>query len=109
MRLVAHVSNVSAYKDCYPRGIGADEIIVNTNIISHKPHRTNISLWLFALYTPPIQKNTQNILEKLQEKVIMSKMTHLIKYKQIFYQIINENAGDVVNGTAAYVYQPDDP
>ena len=22
----------------------------------------------------------------------MSKMTHLIKYKQIFYQIINENA-----------------
>ena len=63
----------------------------------------------FALYTPPMQKNTQNILEKLQEKVIMSKMTHLIKYKQIFYQIINENAGDVVNGTAAYVYQPDDP
>ena len=54
-------------------------------------------------------KNTENILEKLQEKVIMSKMTHLIKYKQIFYQIINENAGDVVNGTAAYVYQPDDP
>ena len=46
-----------------------------------------------------MQKNTQNILEKLQEKVIMSKMTHLIKYKQIFYQIINENAGDVVNGT----------
>ena len=39
----------------------------------------------------------------------MSKMTHLIKYKQIFYQIINENAGDVVNGTAAYGYQPDDP
>lgn len=91
------------------RGIGADKIIVNTNIISHKPQRTNISLWLFALYTPPMQKNTQNILEKLQEKVIMSKMTHLIKYKQIFYQIINENAGDVVNGTAAYVYQPDDP
>ena len=56
-----------------------------------------------------MQKNTQNILEKLQEKVIMSKMTYLIKYKQIFYQIINENAGDVVNGTAAYVYQPDDP
>ena len=56
-----------------------------------------------------MQKNTQNILEKLQEKVIMSKMTHLIKYKQIFYQIINENEGDVVNGTAAYVYQPDDP
>lgn len=74
-----------------------------------KPQRTNISLWLFALYIPPMQKNTQNILEKLQEKVIMSKMTHLIKYKQIFYQIINENAGDVVNGTAAYVYQSDDP
>lgn len=84
-------------------------IIFNTIPPPPKPQRTNISLWLFALYTPPMQKNTQNILEKLQEKVIMSKMTHLIKYKQIFYQIINENAGDVVNGTAAYVYQPDDP
>lgn len=69
----------------------------------------SVELFCAYLYTPPIQKNTQNILEKPQEKVIMSKMTHLIKYKQIFYQIINENAGDVVNGTAAYVYQPDDP
>ena len=70
--------------------------------------RATQSVELFCAYYL-LTKNTQNILEKLQEKVIMSKMTHLIKYKQIFYQIINENAGDVVNGTAAYVYQPDDP
>ncbi len=72
-------------------------------------HREKNFSVAFRIISSPMQKNTQNILEKLQEKVIMSKMTHLIKYKQIFYQIINENAGDVVNGTAAYVYQPDDP
>ena len=81
-----------------------------TQTSSPTSHREQTFLCGFSHYIrPPMQKNTQNILEKLQEKVIMSKMTHLIKYKQIFYQIINENAGDVVNGTAAYVYQPDDP